>query len=619
MKQSKPSLFIAISVIIVLITQSCTQTVKTFEYTSGFYKIQLTDTIPFIRSFSVDALGKGQLTNNPIQWDKPADTLKYELRKISDTEVEICTKNASNSAEWTLKFEDKKFTITSNYNPKSSMNGIDFRFDKHKNHTTLLGVMSEKKKTKLPAVLHLPDMGTLRISASIPGSQVNYDASRKKGASFISISLPTASAQTPSLTYSFDVTSIYPAFPGVEQDKYSGYRRNYLNLFQINPRLKVIANNSGSDPCALTLFMPSILALHTPPLADSLTALDLIRMSVERYMNGMKAYGMVGYTTGYEGSDAIAWNSPYNSLDTYPSLVIAACNYIKGSKNQNWARQNFPKIKEWIEEEMKHDIDQNGLVEYELSGNSGSWDSKNRPANWWDTVGYGHEDAFSNALTYEALNLISTIAESLDLKEDASHYKQLAVKLKAQYFKTFFNLKTGVLAGWRSKDGKLHDYYFVATNSVAIYFDLVPDEQIKTIMTSMWNKMQEVGFSNFKLGIPGNLIPIPKADYTNPNPRWGGSIKEDGSDAFQQYENGGASLNWTYFTLKALRKAGLTKELQTVTDGLLAGINAGDFQGAAPTGDMTKDWKTWNGECWGYEGYLCDGYLALLALNPEDQ
>jgi len=29
---------------------------------------------------------------------------------------------------------------------------------------------------------------------------------------------------------------------------------------------------------------------------------------------------------------------------------------------------------------------------------------------------------------------------------------------------------------------------------------------------------------------------------------------------------------------------------------------------------MTEDWKTWTGECWGYEGFLVDNYLALLAV-----
>jgi hypothetical protein len=613
MKSARLSFFAVISVSVMLIVQSCTNSVKTFEYASGFYKIQLTDTVPFVNYLSVDALGNAQLANNPILWIKSANPSNYELHKISDTEVRICAKNTSNFAEWTFKFEEKKFTVCSNYHPGNTLKGIDFRFDNHKNHTTLLGLMPERKKTKLPAVLHFPDMGTFRISSKTPGALVDFDASRKKGDRFISVCLPAASKQKPTLTYLLDVTSIYPSFPGVDQDKYAGFRRNYLNLFQINPRLAVIANNSSSDPCSMTLFLSSMLALHTPQLADSLTALDLLKMSVERYLNGMKAYGMVGYTKGYEGSDAIAWDSPYNSLDTYPSLVISACNYIKGSDNKAWAVQYYPKIKEWMDILMKKDTNHNGLVEYELSGNSGSWNGVLRPANWWDTVGYGYEDAFSNALTYEALRLMSSTAKLADQTDDANLYAHLAEKLKNSYFKTFYNPATGVLAGWKSKDGKLHDYYFMGVNSMAVYYQLVPDDKVKEIMTVLWNKMQQLGHANFKLGIPGNLINIPQEDYTNTKARWGGA------NAFQQYENGGASLNWSYYIVKAFQKAGLTQQTEAITKGILSGIEAGDFQGMAPSGDMTKDWKTWKGECWGYEGYLCDGYLVLLALNPENQ
>src|SRR5882757_2142391 len=28
----------------------------------------------------------------------------------------------------------------------------------------------------------------------------------------------------------------------------------------------------------------------------------------------------------------------------------------------------------------------------------------------------------------------------------------------------------------------------------------------------------------------------------------------------------------------------------------------------------TKDWKAWDGKCWGYEGYLVDNYLTQLAV-----
>jgi len=341
-------------------------------------------------------------------------------------------------------------------------------------------------------------------------------------------------------------------------------------------------------------------------------------MSVERYLNGMKGYGLVGYgKDDYEGTEVAAWNSPYNSLDSYPSLIIAACNYIKDSGDKEWAEKYYPVIKEYMDAQMKRDRDQNGIVEYELSGNSGSWDGHIRPANWWDTIGFGHEDAFSNTITFEALNLMAGIAGMLGKTADAEIYSELAGKMKASFFNNFYNPETGVLAGWKSKDGKLHDYYFVMVNGMAVFYDLVPKEKEKEILMVLWNKMKEAGYTDFSLGLPGNLISVRKEDYTHPDPRWGGGQLEDGSDAFQRYENGGASLNWTYFTLVAYKKAGLEEQYRTIAGGLLKGINEGSFQGLCKEGGMTKDWKTWDGECWGYEGFLCDGYLVISALNPD--
>ena len=146
------------------------------------------------------------------------------------------------------------------------------------------GIMVNRNKTRLPAVLHLPDMGTFKVAADKPDVTVDYDASRREGENYISLILPPATAQQVRVSFTFTAASVYPEFPGVEQEKYSGFRRNYLNLFQVNPKLQVLANNSCSDPCAFTLFLSSMLALRTPPLVDSLTALDLLRMSVERYL-----------------------------------------------------------------------------------------------------------------------------------------------------------------------------------------------------------------------------------------------------------------------------------------------------------------------------------------------
>jgi hypothetical protein len=364
-----------------------------------------------------------------------------------------------------------------------------------------------------------------------------------------------------------------------------------------------------------------MLALETPPLADSLTALDLLRMSVERYFDGMKAYGMFGYNGSWEDANANTDNSkkqPYDYLDTYPSLVISACNYIKGSGDLKWAEKYYPRIKEWMDRQMNRDYNNNGLAEYELSGNSGSWNGIVRPANWWDTIGFGHEDAFSNALTYDALNLMIRVSEMLGRKSDAERYRKLSSRLKNAFFQTFYNPSTGVLAGWKSRDGELHDYYFLVVNSMAVYYDLVPENKIKDIMMILWNKMEEVGFNDFTLGLPGNLVSVWRKDYTHPDPRWGGGDKEDGSDAFERYENGGASLNWSFYTLMAFQKAGLKEQYDKMASGLLKAIDMGEFQGSCDNG-MTKDWKAWNRDCWGYEGFLCDGYLVLLALDPENK
>jgi hypothetical protein len=622
MKRENFFFLILLSVMVVLLNQSCAHTVKNFEFSSGFYRIQLADTFPFVKSLSVDALGNSGLANNAVQWKISPDAGEYELHQSSETKVAIYRKGASGPADWVFEFDSSKFTVTSNHNKGRPAKGISFRFGKDKNHTTLLGIMVGKNKTCLPAVLHFPDMGTFRLVADKPGVTVDYDASRSQGENFISVGLPAATEKQSVLRYTFTVASVYPRFPGVEQAKFAGFRRDFLNLFQVNPKLQVLANNSCSDPCAFTLFLSSMLALKTPPLVDSLTASELVRMSVERYLNGMKGYGMFGYNSSWENNDTLVFNSksqPYDFLDTYPSLVISACNYIKSSKNLKWAVRYYSLIKEWMDKQMRRDYNKNGLVEYELSGNSGSWNGVVKPANWWDTIGFGHEDAFSNALTYDALNLMVMVAELIGMKDDADLYRGLAGKLKAAYFNNFYNPGTGVLAGWKSSDGKLHDYYFLMVNSMAVYYNLVPDDKIKDVMMALWNKMQEVGYNNFTLGIPGNLIPIRREDYTIYDSRWGYGEKQDGSDAFQRYENGGASLNWSYFTLKAFKKAGLDQQLDKIKEGMLSGINTGEFQGSCTKGGMTKDWKKWTGECGGYEGFLADGYLVLLALCPEDQ
>ena len=74
----------------------------------------------------------------------------------------------------------------------------------------------------------------------------------------------------------------------------------------MNPRLRILANNSSRDNCAFTLYEYAMVAEKTPPLANGLTAMDLVRMSIERYLDGAKGYGLVGFTDNYEDADTLA-------------------------------------------------------------------------------------------------------------------------------------------------------------------------------------------------------------------------------------------------------------------------------------------------------------------------
>ncbi|HEY6083196.1 MAG TPA: hypothetical protein VIU45_07035, partial [Chitinophagaceae bacterium] len=109
------------------------------------------------------------------------------------------------------------------------------------------------------------------------------------------------------------------------------------------------------------------------------------------------------------------------------------------------------------------------------------------------------------------------------------------------------------------------------------------------------------------LGLPGNLIPVKNEDYMDKNKRWG-------YDNFQVYENGGATGCYAYYTIHALFKAGMRKEAGAILFPMLESYKYGGFEGYCSDNNMTKDWKSWKGECSGYEGFLVDNYLALLAV-----
>jgi hypothetical protein len=591
------------------------------QYQSAFLRVELAPDQPAFVALAVDSLGKNKLSENALR--PPARPGTYELHRVGSTfEYRPSGVPTGKPPEWTFEFCARQVHLRSHFAGGNPPPPLVLNFNSYLNHATLLGHINGDGSVRLPALLNLPDHGTFRITSSpAKGLALGYDAlwhdedpspSRppsKHAGDYVKVTFSAASAGTPDIVYTLDVMAIYPGPPELARDsRFDGFRRNWVNIFQLNPRLRVLANNAASAPCAFTVFEYSSMAERTPPLAPGLTALDLIHQTLDRYLSGMKGYGMAGFTR----------NDPktrYDFLDSYPSLLIAAWDYVRGSKDEAWLKKNYAGLKDWAAKMLAMDREGNGLLEYPASGNSGSWPEELtlRPANWWDDVGFAHEDAYSNALAYHALLGMAEMARRADRPEDAQLYASRAQKIHSVYFDTFYNSATGVLAGWRSADGKLHDYYFLFVNGAAIVYGLVPQDKANQIMDRLLAKMQEVGYTHFEYGLPGNLVPIRREDYAHHILSSGGGEKADGSDGFQIYQNGGATSSFAYFTLQALYQLGRRKEADAILLPMLRGFEEGGFQGSGPNG-KSYDWKAWDGTPHGYEGLLVDGYQALLAV-----
>jgi hypothetical protein len=606
-----------------------TASAQDLQYRSGFFRVQMAANQPNFTTFSVDSLGKSKLSLNVIL-PLAAAGRQYDVSRKGDT-IEYRPAGAGGPAAWSFTFNERGFVIRSLYSEKNAPQPLVLNFDPADSHATLLGLLNDQGEMRLPALLNFPDHGTFRIlspaSNVVPGVSdltLGYDALRGSE-NFIRVTFPPATERRPHVEYRLEVTAIYPHGPGIDSNPlYDGYRRDFLNILQLSPRRRVLANNAASDAVAFTVFEYSMMAVRMPPLGEGLRATDILRQTLDRYVGGMKGYGIQFYD---DEADL-----KYETLDTYPSLVMAASDYVQATHDNAWLKRDYSVIKSWADKMIEFDRDGDGLMEYPMSGNSGSWEENWRvenwpgdwtkivatlhPSNWWDTIGFGHKDAYSNALAYKAFRDMAELAREAGHESDAELYDSRAEMLKAVYYKTFYDPATGVLAGWKSADGKLHDYYFTFVNGVAVTYGVVTPEQGNQIFDKLLAKMKEVGYTHFNLGLPGNLIPVRRDDYVVRQRDSGGSDKADGSGGFPFYENGGATACYAYFTIQALRDLGRDKEADAILFPMLKAFEEGGFQGYGP-GGKSYDWKAWDGTPHGYEGLLVDGYLTLLAAAPS--
>ena len=573
---------------------------------SAWYGVELAATRPLFTSFWIDSLGKRRVWPNAMI-DPGLDGPAYR-RVERDGWIGYESTSRPGSATRFL-FEPERICIRSEAIDGGQAEPFFLRFSTagpQPAYATLLGRFAGDGSIQLPAVLHVAGQGTLRLTARSADRRpktLGYFAIRGRG-DYVDIILPAASAACPWVEVDLRVVRIHPDLSAAaEEARLDGFRRCWLNALQLNPEHRMLANHAASDVAAVCYHEYGEIAMVTPQLAPGVTAADLLRQSLDRFFAGKQAYCMPGYDKG---------DYPHASLDTWPSIVTACHQYFLASGDLDWVNTHAGKLTEWGEQILAFDTDGNGLIQYWQSGNRGDWQQHGgrrvRPANWWDCINFGHEDAYSNALAYRALRGLAAMMKDAGRAKPAARFQAAASRLKASYYKTFYNPKTGMLAGWKSRDGQLHDYAFTFVQGYAVTYGVVDDPaRANGLLDALLRKLDEVGYDRFDCGLPGNLVVVPADDYYDTSRRWGGS------GTFQVYENGGASANHTYFTLAALYKLGRRAEADRILFPILDSFNNCRFQGRGE-GGLSNDWRAWDGAPHGYEGMLVDNYLVVKAV-----
>lgn len=465
-----------------------------------------------------------------------------------------------------------------------------------------------------PVILSAPDFGQMLVRVRDREDAVAYlSGDRKEKRLEWTVQIPCAHEQPP-VKLAFRAVRL-PAPSGLRNDEHWGRaRRGWFNAFNLTSRwgdqnarfsapVGILGNNVLSDPASLSVWMYADMALFVPELPGGLSTGLYLRRTLDHWLdNRMLPSGNV---IAYWDYDAF--------LDSLPSLLISAWDYVEATSDIQWLERRMDKLEQIGTYAVSRDVDNDGLIEALPTGNRGSLIQPKRSSCWFDAVNFGWKDAYSNALMYRAFCCMADLNTKLDRADRRAFWLERASRLKQSYAPVLLNPETGWIAMWKSQDDELHDYASPIVNGYAIEYGLVEPERARDILRKLHAKMKAVGFSNFAIGVPCVLDPIPPDDYLQP--AIGAAQQPDGLDTWQQYMNGGITAGQVYHFLAAHYAAGMPQEADAILDAMLTTQAGGGFQnGVQDAYPKGIDWRTWNGDPCGYEGYLADNARFLLAV-----
>ena len=524
-------------------------------------------------TYDVRSAGTGQ--RYQLRWEVLEDRLVAEVERFGERPL-----RAWESSAWRIAFDSK---VTP---------------------TTVLGRVTKHGQAgmlELPVLLHAPGHGSLRVDA-VAGSAL-WRADSARPITTTTSELKIGEVPQPEGDYRLLAGHHRAAIElvvtqhrmvtreGTPPEIERALRRCALTALTYRPDTATFSNNGNSMHAPICMDSWSAVAIRIGPILPELDARDLLRDSLERWLDGAP-----GYASGRTSRADYYLEDEY--LMTGTASLLGLAEYLGSWASPAWVARFGQRIGDEIRRMRQRDLDGDGLVESpHRLGISGQhqWST-----NWWDVISFGWKDAFANALLYSALRQLAEALPRLGQASLASGLAEWADRLRANYLPTFFNPATGWLAGWRCKEDRLHDYAFLFVNGAAVSAGLVDDDLARSIVGRLWEEMKRVGIRDYRLGLPGNLWPIPDADTAAP---------QHGLP-MGCYQNGGLTHSQARHFVAALYQVGMVDEADRVLTGLCASLGDASAFGGCGSG---VDWRRWDGLPSGYEGLLCDqfGVLAL--------
>jgi hypothetical protein len=153
---------------------------------SPFLRVEFAPERPALIALAVDSLGKGKLSVNTLLPQTGAASGQSARRNKSRIEYRPAGALPSLPPVWAFDVVGGVMDFRSTYSGNTPAPPLVMDFDLEVCHATLLGRMKDDGSVVLPALLHLPDYGTLRITSKsaqhlVLGYEViPYSAPRQK-------------------------------------------------------------------------------------------------------------------------------------------------------------------------------------------------------------------------------------------------------------------------------------------------------------------------------------------------------------------------------------------------------------------------------------------------------